>query len=766
MRRLATAVLAATTLFVVPLGLLAAPAGAARSPRAAACRPACRVLVLALPAVSWAELERAVTPNLHALLAGSAVAALSTRAVHQRTSPGDGYATIGAGTRTVAEAVVAGQAFEGREAFGSGSAAEVFARRFGRPLGDAIGVMGFARVTDANAALPYDAKPGLLGETLAQHGIARAVVGNADDGELEATPDGFHRELALGLVDRGGRVPGTVGPELLVTDPSAPFGVRLDEEAVLRAFRSRWQTGRRVVLVEASDLARADAYRAVASAGQRRALLAAALARTDALVGRVMRSVDPRHDAVLTVAPYHSSAGRELTVMALRAPGSPTGVLRSATTRRAGFVQIADVAPTILSVLGVSQPETMEGRPAEVVADGASLVARISPLVRENEAAQFRDAVTGRAGTVLVVSTVVFAIGAVLVPRRSRFGRVGIPLAALALIGLVLGTFALGPLPFHRWGQGAYWLALGGFAAAFAVACRLAGARRAAGLGPLLVALGLVVSVHVADVLTGARLELDSAFGYSPTVGVRLAGLGNLGSADLCAAALLLAALVGTRDGAPARRGAIGLLGVVAVVVASPVWGQDFGGALSAAPAFVLLALLLLGRRLRARTVALLGAALVGAGLLAGFADLARPAGQQTHIGRFFAKVGREGVSGFTTVVSRKAHVMLDTFTSPVWMLLLVVALGAIAYAATDAARRRELEARLPRLRGSLAAFAVLIVLATALNDSGATVAGMMLAVLVPALAWLSAWAASEPGPKLVELSPRIAAPPRSRARA
>ena len=53
----------------------------------------------------------------------------------------------------------------------------------------------------------------------------------------------------------------------------------------------------------------------------------------------------------------------------------------------------------------------------------------------------------------------------------------------------------------------------------------------------------------VVDVLTGARLQFNAAFGYSPTIGGRYAGLGNLGYAQLAAAGVLLAGLVAHRVG-------------------------------------------------------------------------------------------------------------------------------------------------------------------------------------------------------------------------
>src|SRR5262249_61804790 len=77
-------------------------------------------------------------------------------------------------------------------------------------------------------------------------------------------------------------------------------------------------------------------------------------------------------------------------IAAVQAPGIHGGLLESATTRRAGYVQLADVAPTVLSLFGVNAPESMEGRSFAVGGHGAS--DRIAQLADSARAADFRDA--------------------------------------------------------------------------------------------------------------------------------------------------------------------------------------------------------------------------------------------------------------------------------------------------------------------------------------------------------------------------------------
>lgn len=725
------------TIVLALTATIASPAGGAPRVARGPCRPVCRVLMLSLPAVSWGDLRGARVPHLRALLEHSAIADLSTRSVRPRTNAGDGYLTAGSGARVRADPVDAGQDLGPNERYGDDTAADTFTRRTGRPLDRGVGALGIPGILDDNSALLYDAEPGALGTALRAAHLGRAVIANADELELQPATTQLHREAALTLIDATGRVPGgRVDAGLLLADVAAPYGVRLDPKAVDGAFRNVWEArSRSVVLVEASDLARADAYRSSSSPDQRVALRTAALEQTDRIVGRMLERVDPRHDAVLVFGPYHTARARELTVAALRAPGVAPGYLRSATTRRDGFVQIVDVAPTVLSLLGIGRPSSMEGRPFETGVRGGSYHERVDALVRANRAALFRDDTIGQATATLVVLTLLLA-GAMLLAlaRGASRARRTLEWGALALLGFLVGTFLAGLLPFYRRGSTGYFAFLAVFALAYALVCRGGGRRRPA--DPMLLALGGVVAIHLLDALTGARLELDTVFGYTPTVGIRLAGLGNPASAQLCAAALLLATLLAWRISPPAgRRIAVALLGVVLVVVAAPMWGQDFGGAISAAPAYLLLGLLVWGRRVSARAMLALAGALVAVGVLVGLVDLARPADSRTHVGRFFEKVGD---GSFGTVLERKFQLMLQTFSNTGWVLLVLAVLAVLGYVAWRTDRLRALVETIPTLRPGLTAFAVLAVLATLLNDSGIQVMGMMLAVLVPMLVFLA----------------------------
>ena len=351
--------------------------------------------------------------------------------------------------------------------------------------------------------------------------------------------------------------------------------------------------------------------------------------RTDELFGQVLERVRP-HDAVMVVGPAHSEAGVTLTPLAIRGPatGEP-GLLTSSTTRRDGFAQIQDVAPTILRLVGLPIPTAMEGEAIEPGGHGPS--DRLEFLRDADAAAQFRDDRVGEVYALLVVAVAV-TVGLVFasVARGGRWrGAAGY--AAFATLGLIPATFLARLVPFQDHGAGAY------FGFLLAVALVLGGvyamvARRNV-IDGAIVGLLMIVGLLTLDALRGAPLVLNSALGYSPTVAGRFAGFGNPAYAAYSAAALLAACLLayrlGGRRGLPSR-------GRAARPRARDRCRADVGirrrrhpldGARLRGDAG-----LLAGRRIRVRTVALIIAGIAVVGAIASAIDLSRPREDRTHL--------------------------------------------------------------------------------------------------------------------------------------
>ncbi len=698
-----------------------------------------RLLVFSIPHVTWDALRAADTPNLDAVLEDAAVADLAVRVTRRKTEPATGYTTIGAGTRAAGTGR-SGLALGPEERFEGGTALESYQRRMGHDTDASVLMLALPDVLQRNDRLLFDAEIGALGNALADASVGRAVIGNADRDNEETGSSFYDRQLASALMDSEGRVGGRVDRGLLVEDPSAPFGLRLDHDAVEDAFVDAW-SDRSVVLVEASDITRTESYRRFVRSSLRDPLTVAAIEDADELAGRLLEHVDLERDGVLVVSPASPRGDPELTVVGLRTPGTEGSLLGSSTTRRDGFVTIYDVGAGIVELMGVERPASMEGRPLEPGRVDGDHAARVSYLSDENEEAQFRDATVGLMFALFVALQLALSFVAVLVLRFRRLDRARVPVAAAALVilGILPMTYFAGFIKFSDIGLAGYLAFLFAGAAVLTAIAWLLGRRDpVASVGWVLV---VVVGVIVGSaVLSNSELMFSTVFGDSPIVAGRFTGINNLTFAQLAAAAIVLAVLLAHRIGG--RRGAIAaaaLLGFVLVVDGLPAWGADVGGVLTAVPAFAYVGYRLFGARIRLRTVVLFGlATLVVIGAFVAY-DLAQPSEQRSHLGRLFEQIDAQGSDALVTVVVRKAAANLRVITSSVWLLMVPGALGFAAYLLWRRPRLVSvIEHRIPSISIVLAGLMITGVLGFALNDSGIAVPGMVLGVLNPVLVHLS----------------------------
>src|SRR5690606_13372072 len=101
--------------------------------------------------------------------------------------------------------------------------------------------------------------------------------------------------------------------------------------------------------------------------------------------------------------------------------------------------------------------------------------------------------------------------------------------------------------PLEDLGAGFYWAFVVTGAAVVATPATVVAGRVGRPRLALVAVLVAVLAVPVVDVMTGSRLSLSAAFGYSPTGNSRLYGISNYSFGMVAAAACLLAALVAAR---------------------------------------------------------------------------------------------------------------------------------------------------------------------------------------------------------------------------
>jgi hypothetical protein len=730
-RRLAcTLVLAGVALVAC---LPAAPAGAQDRDR--------RVVVISVPGLTWGEIGDHDLPSIEAFLDGAALADMAPRGVSARATPGAAYLTISAGTRATSDPLVDGQQLAVDEQSAGSTAGEIFERRTGTEPDGTYVSLAWPTLEGVNADEPYDAELGLLAETLDDAGRGVVAIGNADG--TDTVGPSYERQVGLAAVTPEGVLPaGELGDDLLVSDPSRPFGERLDNDQVMAAFQEAWRApgghDGGVVLVEASDLARTMRYRDRVDAARYEQLRAQALADTDSLVGSLLSSIDRERDAVLMVGPYNLPGDRDLTVAGLQVPDGGPGYLRSASTQRSGFLTLVDVAPTVLDVLGIDRPNGMEGRPAEVVRSGASLDDRVDTLVANNAASRFREKLLFPTTLVVVVLMTAVCAAAVVVIARGGWPKASpvVTFVALADLAILPLSYLARGFPLEDLGIGFYWAFVLIGTVAIAAAATAPARRWDRPRLALVTVLAFVLLVPVLDVMTGSKLSLSAAFGYSPTGNSRLYGISNYSFGQVAAASCLLAAcLAGLHPPRRRRLQAVALLVALLVVIGVPIWGSDVGGILAFTPTILVFAALVYQGRVRWRNLVIAGALTLAAVVAFGLLDLARPEGERAHLGRLFERVGDEGIQPLIDIVERKLLANLRVTTSSFWVAAIPVAIAFIVFLARYPGRPLDgLRRNLPTLQAGLVAAYVAAVLGSAVNDSGAIVGGVTLMVLAAAL--------------------------------
>jgi len=428
-----------------------------------------------------------------------------------------------------------------------------------------------------------------------------------------------------------------------------------------------------------------------------------------------------------------------LTVAMAHGPGFQRRWLSSSSTKHEPFVQLVDVAPTILTELGQPTPAAMiggtwtsggrlaaGGRPAPVVARLVDLTDR--SWAQSRLSGWFETAFN----EVLLGLTV--AVG--IIWWRGRARRWLVPVA-LTVAAMPVSTWLVQLLPWWRWGR---WSVLPLTVAWAVVVGQVAyrGPWRGRPWGPI-GAVGIASAMVIAlDVATGARLQLDAPFGDNPVVAGRFHGIGNAAFAVLAAGALLGAAALA----APLRRytaAAVGAgVGLAAVVVDGlPAMGDDFGGVISLLPAVIVLSVLVAEIRVTPwRLAAVLGSTAAAAAAFALY-DYSLPASRRSHVGRFVQQLG-DGTAW--TVVHRKLSAAERTVLSGSfrWVALAIAILAVLAWALERRGRIRVVRGEERRLASVVIAVGVVGLLGAGLNDSGVAITALAWAVAGPSLLLLT----------------------------
>jgi hypothetical protein len=694
-----------------------------------------RVVVFSVSPLGFADLERGHTPNLDALLHRGSVAAMSVRTTSRRPSAAEGYLSLGAGSRLTVRGENPGQAFRADEDVAGTSAADLLQARAGLSATGDIVALGAIRSLDANRGSAVATGPGSLGQDLRRAGIRTAVVANGDQPATLGSSVVVDRSAAMAVMDDHLSVStGAVqNRELLARDPHAPFGVRADRTKFLGAMdRALQQAG--VVVADPGDLNRAEAFASLATSAAAARARADALERTDALLGAVLDRAGP-DTLVLVVSVAPPGEGFRLTPFVATGAGVPAGYTVSPSTKRKGVVVLTDLAPTILSAMGVPVSEDFAGNPLRYQA-GHVDVGLLRAYDRETA---FREhTYYPWAVAFIVYQAVVYLLAAFVLTRRvdMRRSRPVVRELVLSAAAFPLATFVYRVLPSSASYGGAAWPVLFVITALIVL---VAMQFRRQPLSPLCAIMAVTIAVIVYDACTGTRLHVDSWLGYSLHSAGRFYGIPNTTFAVLAACSVLFVAAWVQYSPRPreALFGSALLLAFVAIADGAPILGGDVGGIITFIPLFTLTLIALAGRRVRLRTVLILIAVTVAVVAVAAGLDLLRAPEARTHLGRFAARLFDEGPSVLTDTFLRKQGANLRILRVSIWSWMIPIVMGFLLYVLVW---ERQWPSLLPP-RSPLRIGAIAVVAGALLgflsNDSGPIVIALFLVYLLAYLAML-----------------------------
>ncbi|MDA0564312.1 hypothetical protein LG943_08225 [Streptomonospora sp. S1-112] len=733
--------------------LLAAPAPVSAAPAAPAAQrpPHGPVVLVGVPGLRWADVDPGVTPRLWELAGQGAIGDMSIRSATSRTCPVDGWLTVSAGERALSE----------RRRHSVCELPEP-------PRRDGAGarVPGFAEHAALNADSPYSARVGLLGEAVRAAGGGTLAVG---PGAALAAAD------ARGRVDR-------YAPDVYTLDRADLAGawltaVDLDDLADLYLAPPREGDGDGDGREESGDEdgeerdqggedGEEETGRDPVPVGDTHRL--AALARVDAQLGRVLDLLPPT--ATVAVAGISVATGEsELNTALLAGPGPDGagyggGFLTSESTRRTGLVTLTDVTTTLTRSLELPAPPGAVGRAWSQRERPPDLAEAVADLVGFNTAAQVVESLMAGFFSLLVaVQLLIYAAAAVTLKRLGRRDRhtrdAALTVTRVVALGgaaFPVSSYLANLIPW--WRAPAPELALPAcvlLVDAAVVAAATAGPWRREILAPMTAVAGVTTAVLFVDMCTGANLQLNSPTGYTPIVGGRFYGLGNIAFATFATGMLMTVAGIAHALIARGRRrwavGAALVIGAATVfVIGWPGLGTDFGGVMALAPGLTVTVLMIAGRRVTTGWLLGVGAAAAALLGLMAYLDYRRPPTERSHFGQFAGQV-LQGEAG--PVLTRKLDAMLGSLGN--WQLTLLAAgalvfLFAVLNSPTNwrvGTLQRAYEYA-PMLRAGLTGSLLTAVTGFVVNDSGIAIPALALTVAVPLTLSACTWVLRREGPR------------------
>jgi hypothetical protein len=531
----------------------------------------------------------------------------------------------------------------------------------GLAVGKAPELNVYASIGAGDTIYDGEVLQGLLAKTLKANGIyvARLRDGDRDEAGVYRRLNALAPTIDERIGDHGNEVP---------SEPSANTFYREDLSKDL----ARLASPNSVIFCHDGDFLRIEQAKTQGKLSQ----LAYRLDRSNAIekLAQVLRQLSASEIAltIYVVVPtstlnIHGKWDSLTPFLHIVGRNEAGGILTSDTTQTPGLIASRDIAPSILSDVGVPIPITMTGAAINLVPETAgSSIHSLDRLDRQtylNQEAQ--DPVfwtLGVGGALIVLISIGLYIGRKIGPRsRSlKVTQYGLRVLAAWPLALLLAPI-FDPHSLHVY--------LASIAAITAIIALLP----TPGLIWLLTGMVLLI-----DGATGTRLVSQSVLSSYALAGIRFYGIGNEYMGILIGSVMLAAGII-------AKRGQSSIFSVLLFAVATfvlsfPEFGAKAGGAITATAAFTFTALRL--KRMRIRPIHVLLALVSGFVLIFIWAGAGHLLGtRHTHIDSAVGALGNGRFGYIVGVALRKIGLAMRVLVHPgtLWGLVGFVLVGLIA---------------------------------------------------------------------------------------
>jgi len=697
------------------------------------------VTMISIPGLSFLELQPQYLkrmPHTKALIAEGALAAMNIRAPERGME--DTYVSIGASAPSSTLSTF--EAWRSDERSEAGSIVEQYVRFQGKDISGAeLVVPDISAMNQASQGVSSHAMIGSFGTVLRDNDILTAAYGDL-------------RQAPFMIMDDNGRIDvGQVGETLTKKDARKASGVSTNYDHLFSLWedqQSRWikqdqrdKQAPRVIVLELGNFQRLYEEQRRYERDIFEQAKVEVLVELDEFIGKLTEELQPTaqlwiFSPLVNADAWHSKWMFSPLLM-ISQQDRTSQLFYSPSTHRQGIVSMYDLAPTILKQFNIKQPASMLGMPLEATPAGNTL----PRLMQMNkEIAQVYKLRPQLLYPFVIYQIVILLLSLLIVLIQWRNG--------YRIMAMPLYTIIISPLTMLLMG----WLVKLGWSTRELVILFILFSLVAAWVATRFPVYGSLITICVVTVIvlfidgfTGVHAMRSSVLGYDPMIGARYYGVGNeFMGVWIGAATLGVAGCIHYYRG---NRMVIILTALLFVgtlfYMASPAWGTNAGGAITAGATFGLAWLRLFSRRRKLQIhwgklmmwiIIFVCLAMGGLWLLNGWGNSSTK--EESHIGRAMDQLVAGHFDAIGGIIWRKLMMNMHLIGVSVWSKALLVSLLVMAVLLMKPAGlfRRWQEAHSALMHG-LSAIAAGAIVALLVNDSGIVAAAtMMVFAVIPML--------------------------------